>query len=102
MNKEWSIEIERVVSEFDADKVHKVMKLLNWHWFDYKGIPDSAAIRYELRGLIDSTINHMIEEGTDTFSIKSRGFYVIVNRYWDTDKLFISVSFEVTTIDNHN
>ena len=102
MNKYWNIEIERVVSEFDADKVHKVMEFLNWHWFDYKGIPDTAQIRYELRHLIIDTVNRMVEQGKDEYTIRTRGFKVETNRYWDTEKLFITVSFEIAWSDNYS
>ena len=100
MNKYWNIEIERVVSEFDADKVNRVMELLNWQWHDYTGIPDTAQIRYELRHLIIDAVNRMVNEGKDKYSIRTRGFKVETNRYWDTEKLFITVSFEIAWSDN--
>ena len=102
MNKYWNIEIERVVSEFDADKVNRVMELLNWQWHDYTGIPDTAQIRYELRHLIIDAVNRMVNEGKDKYSIRTRGFKVETNRYWDTEKLFITVSFEIAWSDNYS
>ena len=67
---------------------------------DYTGIPDSAQIRYELRHLIIDAVNRMVNEGKDKYTIRTRGFKVEVNRYWDTEKLFITVSFEIAWSDN--
>jgi hypothetical protein len=100
MKKEWLIEIEGVVSYFDADKVSMIMERLNWYWHDYKKIPTPSEIRYELRHLIIDAANRMVNEGKDKYTIRTRGFRVEVNRYWDTDKLFITVSFEIAWSDN--
>lgn len=100
MRKDWLIDIESVVTYFDADKVNKVMELLNWKWHDYKKIPTEYEIRYELRHLIIDAANRMVNDGKHKYSIRTRGFRVEVNRYWDTDKLFITASFDIAWTDN--
>ena len=97
--KNWLFEIEEVVSTFDAERVCRVMNFLDWVWYDTTLITPGA-IRFELRELIISTAKRMVKDGLNTATTRTRGFKVTVERYWDTDKLYIDATFEVTWVEN--
>lgn len=98
---EWYKDIEEVITHFNAERVHKVMRALDWVWHDYDGIPAEHEIKYELKNLILDCANRMLEDGRESFIMMTRGFSVETKRYFDDDKLYINVSFEVVTFDNH-
>ena len=52
--------INEVLAHFDFDKVHKVMKALNWTWVD-EGVPDVRTIKESA----EERMNSAIEQVTD-------------------------------------
>ena len=41
--------IDEIMDEFDFKRVHKIMDLLKWEWFDLKGVPSPGDIRRRAR-----------------------------------------------------
>ena len=50
-----------IINNFDFDKVHNVMKYLEWEWFG-KGIPTVDDIRFAARERIESVIKVCLSE----------------------------------------
>jgi hypothetical protein len=50
-----------IMNNFDYDKVHNVMKYLDWGWFG-KGIPTVDDIRFAARERIESVIKACLSE----------------------------------------
>jgi hypothetical protein len=50
-----------IINNFDFDKVHNVMKYLEWEWFG-KGIPTVDDIRFAARERIESIIKVCLSE----------------------------------------
>lgn len=50
--KKFNKWIEEIMDEFDFNKVHKTMKLLNWKWRDI-GVPDIGEIRRNARYIMN-------------------------------------------------
>ena len=48
--QKWS---SAIMDEFDFNKVHKTMKLLNWEWRDI-GVPDITEIRRNARYILNT------------------------------------------------
>lgn len=66
-------QIDGIMDNFDFHKVYKVMKYLNWAWFDYKTkeyyIPDEGTIRKHARNLLKELFEKSL------YSIATGGFY---------------------------
>lgn len=60
--------IEKILKEFDFEKVHKTMKILDWTWFE-KGVPSYGSLILCAKELLERSA----KEEPD-FSISTGGF----------------------------
>lgn len=99
--------VEDVLDEFDFDKVHRVMDLLDWKWAssiineEGNGVPSKSALRKHAReSLMDAAKRAYKEE--EPYSSFSGGF--LVRAEWDsrTSKIYLRLSFEVESWDNYD
>lgn len=71
--KEFTVEqeqIEQVMSLFDFNRVEKVMRFLNWHWWDAEnGVPTLSEIKTHARVLMER-----LNRETDMKGISTGGF----------------------------
>lgn len=44
--------IEHILDNFDFERVHKVMTVLNWTWYFTEGVPEISDLRKEARRLL--------------------------------------------------
>jgi len=91
---------EEVGDWFDFEKVHKVMKFLNWKWADV-GVPEIPVMRQHVRGHMKELYNRGKKYKKFDNYVSSGGFKVCYtkdvdeNGPWDR----FSVAFEAATWD---
>lgn len=62
--------IGNIMDNFDFDKVHEVMSLLNWEWVGAeKGVPTKSELRTEARRLLKMAINDKNRVSTGGFEV---------------------------------
>lgn len=91
--------IDDIMDNFDFDKVHEAMTLLGWCWWnqetDSLDIPDIPRLRKGARRLMqDAMGSHM-----PSYWISSGGFHV--DKTTEEGKVFLSLSFVLTSWDNY-
>lgn len=64
-------QVDEIMDEFDFDKVHEVMEVLNWQWRDI-GIPDKVEIRRSARKLMKQAIEKDSSTGCGGFQVTLR------------------------------
>jgi hypothetical protein len=79
--KECEKIIDDILNEFDFNKIHKVMVLLNWSWYSSKsvsGIPSIQEMIKTATHLLESVIvrRFQMENEEEYIYIGSGGFYV--------------------------
>ncbi len=84
LEKSDKMRIKHIMTNFDFKKVHKVMSLIKWEWWDSDvgiSIPTIIKIKKNAKSLLEETLKHGIIHKIDT-SISSGGFkaeYIIEN-----------------------
>ena len=92
--------VEGVLQHFDFDKVHHVMKALDWKWVSYDSYENEAKVpsiqRLVLRAssLLQDAY-HGVQETSKRCVISCDGFTVFAERYEDGEVL-LTLSFVVT------
>ena len=93
--------IEKLLDNFDFQKVHKVMELLNWTYWDCSDIPDLERLRKSAKQALLGALH--VSNRTTKKKAKSAygGFYAEVRKYKDGEILF-SLDFRVTDFNWSN
>lgn len=84
--------LDELLKEFDFDKVHKIMDLLNWRWAGVIGIPEEEDMIPVIRDLFDS-IKGAITRKERSFAATG-GFKLAYNPDEDDE---ITLTFEAVT-----
>ena len=70
-----NLKIDEIISEFDFIKVHKVMTLLNWTWYNTNGVPKIGYIVLTARQKLIDCYDKLIISATENECwIDSGGF----------------------------
>lgn len=84
--------IGNIMDNFDFDKVHEVMSLLNWEWAATEnGVPTKSELRSEARRLLKMAINDKTRVSTGGFEVdyinEGDGFVELkfVVSQWDSE-----------------
>lgn len=79
--------IDNIMDNFDFERVHNTMWLLNWWWFD-KGVPSVDQLKQEARKHLDRAIEQVLSpnntESIDAAWMSASGG--LVARAWKTKK----------------
>ena len=89
------------LDEFDFERVHDVMKYLNWTWSDVKGVPEITDLRKHCRKYLQEVVRGALErkdEGGE-FIMASGGFRYESKLYED-GFLWLRMSFTIEDWDN--
>lgn len=54
--------IEKVLNDFNFEKVHCIMYLTGWCWHDYGHVPGATALRNTARKLLTKVLEHTDRE----------------------------------------
>lgn len=98
--------VEGVLQHFDFDKVHHVMKALDWKWVRYSGYDSEAKVpniqRLVLRAssLLQDAY-HGVQETSKRYVVSCGGFVAEAERYEDGEVL-LTLSFVVTDWNHSN
>jgi len=88
---DWHDEIEYIMEHFDFERVHAVMKLLNWTYSPSNKVPTLEEVKTAAR-------KHLEAIGGDTIGERSGGFNARLER--DEGFEFLRLSFEVEQCDS--
>lgn len=93
--------IEQVLTEFNFEKVRKVMLALDWRWVTSKenGVPSVYEIIRSAREYCVEAVNGTEKNGGILYSVASGGLRA--SAVIDEGELFLRLSFEVEYSDNH-
>ena len=87
-----------IINHFDFDRVHMVMKHLNWEWY-MKGIPSVDDIRFAARERLESVIKNCLLDAVpeDVYFVSSGGLRAtaIKNDYGQIT--FLELEFVLTS-----
>ena len=98
--------VEGVLKHFDFDKVHHVMKALDWKWAGYDCYDSEAKVpsiqRLVLRasGLLQDAY-HGVQETSTRYVVSCGGFVAEAERHEDGEVL-LTLSFVVTDWNHSN
>ncbi len=108
----WSIEpkesvyedptddINEILDFFDFERVKKVMDHLNWEWVGSDGVPEIYELRQHARKLMNTAVNECIKSKQEDYFTECGGFRVECNKYNDDPKMYIRLTFNVTSWEN--
>lgn len=85
--------LTELLTEFDFEKVHKIMDLLNWEWAGVMSIPERADMIPVIKGLYDS-IEEAILRG-ERSSAATGGFMLTFNPDDEIKLVFEAVTYSV-------
>jgi len=91
-----------ILDELDFDKIHSVMKFLDWRWStseDGLEVPTISEMRKTCRKYLILTAEHCLTEKSKEYYTATGGFR-FEGRLYDDGFLFLRVAFEVTDHDN--
>ena len=70
-----NLKIDEIISEFDFIKVHKVMTLLNWTWYNTNGVPKIGYIVLKTKQMLIDCYDKLIISSTENeYPIDGGGF----------------------------
>lgn len=81
--QEFEKKKQEVLDSFDFDKVHKVMKFLNWKWFNAESsdmVPSISELRDQASDLLDFSYAHNCHYGSGGFmaNVTKEGFVGLI------------------------
>jgi len=99
--------INEVLANFDFDKVHKTMTLLNWVWAGSDGVPTKAELKeaaeYHMNGAIEQVLSPDNKSHTDCAWISASGGFKAMAWRTKRNKLArVQLEFMVTDWDADN
>ena len=86
------------LDEFDFDRVHKVMTVLDWKYSDDKDVPTIETLRKNARKYLMEVATEALERKT-TYITATGGFRYEAKLYED-DYLWLRMAFEIADWDN--
>lgn len=95
-------QIQDMLCCFDFEKVHKVMKFLDWKWASSRtenGVPSVSELMLKARELIYSSIAGISNRSDPNYFVMTGGFKVSVHRC-DDGYLVIELQFSISDVDN--
>lgn len=96
--------IDKVIFNFDFDKVMKVMKALNWQWYDSTtetGVPSVGQVVSLARRLLEDVVDPVKMGFNDHYTIATGGFTATANRYEDGE-ILVRLQFVVADFNYSN
>ena len=79
---------KELIASLDFDKIHKIMKTLNWNWIPDNKIPTHSKLVLQAEELIDEVLD-ALENGKEEYVVATGGFEVIGSK----KENYISIRF---------
>ena len=95
-------QIQDILCCFDFEKVHKVMKFLDWKWASSQTedcVPSVSELVLKAHELIYSSIASISKQSNPSYFVMTGGFKVSVHRC-DDGYLVIELQFSISDVDN--
>ena len=86
------------LDEFDFDRVHKVMTVLDWKYSDDKDVPTIETLRKNARKYLIEVAKQALERNCE-FICGTGGFRYEAKLY-ENDYLWLRMAFEIADWDN--
>lgn len=90
--------INECISNFNWDRVKKVMDYLNWEWYNPKdgtsGVPDTTDMIESVRGMLKDCYTAMDNEYEKRYTMSQGGFEVVTYEDNDCEIKFVCESYE--------
>ena len=93
--------IDKVLDNFDFERVEKVMQTLNWTWGigPAAEVPDVARLKMQARKLLQECIEDRPIDKEEIDWSSSTGGFVAKSITYDGEDFRMSLSFELTSYD---
>ena len=101
--KEIYNDLNHILDEFDFERVNDVMKSICWEWVmsdGRYGIPSIPELRKHARKLLEETVSGLISSNESDYCIECGGFRAEADKYENDKKIYIKLSFVVTSWEN--
>ena len=93
-----------IMNNFDFDKVHRVMTVLDWRWAladsEHTAVPDIQQIRDTARNMLTECTSRA-RKVSGQFTIGSGGLYAHAEYEPSNGKVYQKLAFELTNWDNY-
>ena len=86
------------LDEFNFERVHNVMKYLNWTWSDIKGVPEITDLRKSCRKYLQAVVRGALENSG--FYITATGGFRYEAKLYEDGFLWLRMSFSIEDWDN--
>lgn len=99
----YNNEINYIIDDFDFIKVYKTMKYLDWRWNTptvQNKTPTVNEMRKFVRELFSISIQEFLEEKKKSTTVSSGGFQIQLMKAKKKKKIYMSLSFEITSSNN--
>ena len=97
-------QIDYILDSFDFETVKKTMDTLQWLWYDTVGVPEIYDLRVHARRLLKEVCEQVMK--SNEFPAEANratgGFRAVAHKYPDSNKIYLKLSFEVSTFDNYD
>ena len=93
--------VDEILDCFDFEKVHKVMRFLNWTWGFNHESPEIYELRKKARYLIKIVVSNL-NTNTPEYETGTGGFSVSGRLYPGDTKKYIKLSFNIAEWDNYD
>lgn len=80
--------IDAVIDQLDFEKIHTIMEVLNWTWWD-QGVPSMETLKKQAYDLLEYAWEHKCSTGTG-------GFWVEYEGETDEDYPMLKISFQAS------
>lgn len=91
--------IEKIIENFDFDKVHKVMQHLNWTWNFEKNPPTVEQLKKTAATNLKSCCSILNgKDGKKRYNCSSGGFVASARKYKDGE-ICLELSFQITSFN---
>lgn len=96
--------IDEIIDWFDFERVRRVMAFMEWEWHDSGGVPEIPELRRHARRLLNQAAEGLLRDNQSDdsrFAVSCGGFTAVANRYEDTDKIYLRLTFAIAEWDNY-
>lgn len=84
--------INKVMNNFNFEKVHAAMEAMRWEWWG-EGVPTIETLKKVARGLLNDAIDSLISENVPRYRTSTGGFSACA--YREGEEIFCYLVFEV-------
>ena len=93
-------QIEKLLDEINFKRIRKVMKALDWRYFDSDDYPTVERLRAGAKYLAICAYNRVKSGEHKRYLVATGGFRVSAEKHKKSEEIFLSIIFAVEDVNN--